>query len=87
MVRPAAGRLDEDALTAWLRAVGAANRIYRAESMRDRVVDTDRVEAEVPELLWKIAEGLAKISDVRFNLKEIVPKQYVPASTLRSKPR
>jgi hypothetical protein len=69
---------DEDALTAWLRAVGAANRIYRAESMRDRVVDTDQVEAEVPELLWKIAEGLAKISDVRFNLKEIVPKQVVP---------
>ena len=63
---------DLDALTAWQRAVGAANRIYRAESVRDRVVDTVRVEAEVPELLWKIAEGLAKLSDVRIYLKEIV---------------
>jgi hypothetical protein len=71
---------DADALTAWQLAVGAANRIYRSESMRDRVVDTDRLEAEVPELLWKIAEGLAKISDVRFYLKEIVPKEVVPGA-------
>jgi hypothetical protein len=31
------------------------------------------VTTQVPELLWKIAEGLAKISDVRFDLKKIVP--------------
>src|SRR5579859_1420661 len=70
-VRP---RVDFDpgALTAWHRAVGAANLIYRAESIRDRAVDTERAEAEVPELLWKIAEGLAKLSDVRIDLKEIV---------------
>ncbi len=79
-VRP---RVDFDpgALTAWHRAVGAANLIYRAESVRDRVVDTERAEAEVPELLWKIAEGLAKLSDVRIYLKEIVPgaEQFHPA--------
>ena len=78
-VRP---RVDFDlgALTAWHRAVGAANLIYRAESMRDRVVDTERAEAEIPELLWKIAEGLAKLSDVRIYLKEIVPgaEQFHP---------
>jgi hypothetical protein len=70
-VRP---RVDFDpgALTAWHRALGAANPIYRAESRRDRVVDTERAEAEVPELLWKIAEGLAKLSDLRIYLKEIV---------------
>jgi hypothetical protein len=53
--------------------VDATNRIYRADCLRDQVVDADRVTAQVPELLWKIAEGLAKISDVRFDLRKIVP--------------
>jgi hypothetical protein len=78
-VRPRV-HFDPSALTAWHRAVGAANLIYRAECIRDRVVDTERAEAEVPELLWKIAEGLAKLSDVRIYLKEIVPgaEQFHP---------
>jgi hypothetical protein len=52
--------------------VDAANRIYRSESLRDEAVDADRVAADVPELLWKIIEGLAMISDVRINIKNIV---------------
>lgn len=71
-VRPRAD-LDPEALIAWRRAVDATNRIYRADCLRDQVVDADRVTAQVPELLWKIAEGLAKISDVRFDLRKIVP--------------
>jgi hypothetical protein len=65
--------LDEEALTFWRRAVNAANRIYRSESMRDEVIDTERVAIEVPELLWRIAEGLAMISDARFDLRRIAP--------------
>jgi hypothetical protein len=65
--------LDDAAMTTWRRAVAAANRIYRSESLRDKVIDTDRVAVEVPELLWRIVEGLAKISDARFDLRRIVP--------------
>ncbi len=64
--------LDQEARVTWERAVDAANRIYRSESLRDEAVDADRVAADVPELLWKIIEGLAMISDVRINIKNIV---------------
>jgi len=64
--------LDHEARTTWERAVDAANRIYHSESLRDEAVDADRVAADVPELLWKIIEGLAMISDVRINIKNIV---------------
>jgi hypothetical protein len=64
--------LDQEARAIWERAVDAANRIYRSESLLDDAVDTERVAADVPELLWKIIEGLAMISDVRFNLRNIV---------------
>jgi hypothetical protein len=64
--------LDQEARVTWERAVDAANRIYHSESLRDEAVDADRVAADVPELLWKIIEGLAMISDVRINIKNIV---------------
>jgi hypothetical protein len=64
--------LDQEARGTWERAVDAANRIYRSESLRDEAVDAERVAADVPELLWKIIEGLAMISDVRINIKSIV---------------
>jgi hypothetical protein len=64
--------LDQEARATWERAVDAANRIYRSESLRDEAVDADRVAADVPELLWRIIEGLAMISDVRINIKNIV---------------
>lgn len=64
--------LDEAAQTAWRRTVEAANRVYRSESFRGKAIDTDRVTAEVPEVLWGIAEGLAKISDARFDQRRIV---------------
>lgn len=64
--------LDQEARATWEKAVDAANRIYRSESLRDKAVDADRVAAEVPELLWRIIEGLAMISDVRINIRSIV---------------
>jgi hypothetical protein len=64
--------LDHEARVTWERAVDAANRIYRSESLRDEAVDAERVAADVPELLWRIIEGLAMISDVRINIKSIV---------------
>jgi hypothetical protein len=70
-VRPQSD-LDADALATWHRAVRAANRIYRSDSLLDKVVDADRVASDVPELLWKIAEGLAMISDVRINIRNII---------------
>jgi hypothetical protein len=70
-VRPQSD-LDADVLATWNRAVRAANRIYRSESLLDKVVDADRVASDVPELLWKIAEGLAMISDVRINIRNII---------------
>jgi hypothetical protein len=85
-VQPAAD-LDEAALTAWQRAVDAANRVYRSESVRDRAVDADRVASEVPELLWWIAEGLAKISDARFDLRRIAPETDRSHPAVESKVR
>jgi hypothetical protein len=64
--------LDQGARATWERAIVAANRIYRSDSLRDKVVDADRVAADVPELLWKIAEGLAMSSDVRIDIRNIV---------------
>jgi len=73
--------LDQEARASWERAIAAANGIYRSESLRDKAVDADRVAAEVPELLWKIAEGLAMISDVRIDIRNIVrgEERYHPA--------
>jgi len=79
--------LDEAALTAWQRAVDAANRVYRSESLRDRVIDADRVVTEVPELLWRIVEGLAKISDARFDLRRIAPETDRTHPAVESKVR
>lgn len=79
--------LDEAAQTAWLRAVDAANRVYRSESLRDRAIDADRATTEVPELLWRIAEGLAKISDARFDLRRIAPETDRSHPAVESKVR
>lgn len=67
--------LDQEAMATWSRAVSAANRIFRAQALRDRAVDTDRVTSDVPELLWRVAEGLAMISDIRINIRNIVHEQ------------
>jgi hypothetical protein len=79
--------LDEDALTAWQRTVDAANRVYRSESLRDRAIDADRAVTEVPELLWRIVEGLAKISDARFDMRRIAPETDRSHPAVESKVR
>jgi hypothetical protein len=79
--------LDEAALSAWQRAVDAANRVYRSESLRDRAIDADRVVTEVPELLWRITEGLAKISDARFDMRRIAPETDRSHPAVESKVR
>jgi hypothetical protein len=79
--------LDDAALTTWQRAVDAANRVYRSQSLRDRAVDADRVTVEVPEQLWRIAEGLAKISDARFDLRRIAPETDRSHPAVESKVR
>lgn len=85
-VRPSTD-LDADAQAIWWRAVAAANRIYRSESLRDKVVDADRVAADVPGLLWRIAEGLAMISDVRINIRNIVRDMEVQHPAVDAKLR
>jgi hypothetical protein len=83
-VRPRSD-LDPDAQATWHRAVSAANRIYRSESLRDKAVDADRVAADVPELLWRIAEGLAMISDVRIHIENIVRDMEAQHPAVRAK--
>lgn len=63
--------LDAEARLEWKRAVGAANKAYQADVMRQRVIDSAYVEVEVPGHLWKIAEGLAKSSLIRVQLRKI----------------
>jgi hypothetical protein len=79
--------LDDAAQTTWQRAVDAANRVYRSECLRDRAVDADRVSVELPEQVWRIAEGLAKISDARFDLRRIAPETDRSHPAVESKVR
>ncbi len=67
--------LDGAATAVWRRAVRAANSVYRSESFKDKVIDAERVRADVPELLWRIAEELALISQVRFHQRRSVSDQ------------
>jgi hypothetical protein len=77
--------LDVEARLAWNRAVTAANRIYRSQVLRAEVIDAVQVRATVPEQLWKIAEGLAQISEVRYHHRDILGKSPIQSTVISGK--
>jgi hypothetical protein len=77
--------LDVEARMAWNRAVTAANRIYRSQVLRAQVIDAAQVRATVPEQLWKIAEGLAQISEVRYHHSDILGRSPIQSAVISGK--
>jgi hypothetical protein len=57
--------IDNQDVPVWVRAIAAANGIRESELVRQRLIDSARVALAVPELLWEIAEGLARLCEVR----------------------
>lgn len=64
--------IDNDGMLVWNRAITAVNSIYAAEVMRSGVIDSVQATAAVPEQLWKIAEGLARITEIRLRHEKIL---------------
>jgi hypothetical protein len=77
--------LDTEARLAWGRAISAANRIYRSEVLRADLVDAEQVRAAVPEQLWRVAEGLAQISEIRYHHRTILGRSPVQSSAIAGK--
>ena len=64
--------LDALARQAWQRAVFAAERIGRADVVRQQLIDSVRVTTVLPYHLWDIAERLARLSALRAEHKTIL---------------
>lgn len=62
--------LDRDAREVWSRAIAAANTIRTSEVVKLRLVDSVQVAAAMPQRLWEIAEGLARLSEARARQQE-----------------
>jgi hypothetical protein len=77
--------LDAEARLSWNRAVTAANRVYRSQVLRAGVIDSVQVRAVVPEQLWKIAEGLAQISEIRYRHRDIIGKAPIKSAVISGK--
>jgi hypothetical protein len=77
--------LDTEARLAWNRAVTAANRVYRSKVLRAEVIDSVQVRAAVPEQLWKIAEGLAQISEIRYRHRDILGRSPIKSEVISGK--
>ena len=62
--------MDKDAREVWSRAIAAANTIGTSEVVKLRLVDSVQVAAAMPQRLWEIAEGLARLSEARARQQE-----------------
>lgn len=77
--------LDSEARLAWTRAITAANKIYRSDVLCAELIDSVQVRAAVPEQLWKIAEGLAQTSEVRYRHRMILGKSPIRSAAIAGK--
>ena len=62
--------MDRDAGEVWSRAITAVNTIGTSEVVRLRLVDSVQVAAAMPQRLWEIAEGLARLTEARVRQRE-----------------
>jgi len=62
--------MDSSAREIWRRAIAAANSIATAEVVRQRLVDSVEVATAMPQRLWEIAEGLARLTEARARQRE-----------------
>jgi hypothetical protein len=61
---------DEESKRVWTRAIVAANEIRGSEVVTQQVIDSTQVALALPQRLWEIAEGLARLSEVRKRQQE-----------------
>lgn len=64
--------MDKEARRIWGRAVAAANTISASEVVKLELVDSVQVSAAMPQRLWDVAEGLARLSEARARQRESV---------------
>jgi hypothetical protein len=62
--------MDKDAREVWSRAIAAAHTIGASEVVKLRLVDSVQVAAAMPQRLWEIAEGLARLTEARARQQE-----------------
>lgn len=64
--------MDKEARQVWGRAVVAVNTISASEVVKLKLVDSVQVSAAMPQRLWDVAEGLARLSEARARQRESV---------------
>jgi hypothetical protein len=64
--------LDENVRSIWARAIAAANQIRDSDVVRRHLIDSAEATAHLPQRLWEIAEGLARLSLARSLQREIL---------------
>jgi site-specific recombinase len=64
--------LDENVQPLWARAVAAANQIRDSDVVRRHLIDSAEATAHLPQRLWEIAEGLARLSLARRLQRDIL---------------
>jgi hypothetical protein len=62
--------IDSEDKHIWDRAAAAANRIRESEVVRQQLIDSAQLAIALPERLWEIAVGLARLSEVRQRQRE-----------------
>jgi hypothetical protein len=64
--------LDDEARPVWARAVAAANEVNESYVVERHIVDSVQVATALPQRLWEIVEGFARLSEVRGRQREIL---------------
>ena len=64
--------LDDIVQPIWARAIAAANQIRDSDVVRRHLIDSAEATAHLPQRLWEIAEGLARLSLARRLQREIL---------------
>jgi hypothetical protein len=64
--------LDENVQPIWARAIAAANQIRDSDVVRRHLIDSAEATAHLPQRLWEIAEGLARLSLARRLQRDIL---------------
>jgi hypothetical protein len=64
--------LDPDVRLAWERVAAAQDRLFRSEVVIRQLVETEEVSKALPYHLWDIARGLAGLSALRAQHREIL---------------
>jgi hypothetical protein len=64
--------MDKEAASVWNEAATAANKVRESEVVRQGIIDSPQVAMALPQQSWDIAEGLARLSEVRGRQREIL---------------